>query len=130
MHRRSPVLLHDPSKLARHLFKGWGLSDLPLRAPNEGLLPPYLRHHTFSPKGVAGLSFTARIGRAHSDRARSASKKDGPAAPFTSFRGRAFREQGGQSEVAPSFPQARLFYSLKDSRDCCCGHQSPVGVLP
>jgi hypothetical protein len=26
--------------------------------------------------------------------------------------------------------QARLFYSLKDSRDCCCGHQSPVDALP
>jgi len=25
--------------------------------------------------------------------------------------------------------QARLFYPLKDSRDCWCGHQSSVGVL-
>ena len=102
MHRRSPVLLHDPSKLARHLFKGWGLSDLPLRAPNEGLLPPYLQHHTFSPKGVAGLSFTARIGRAHSDRARSASKKDGPAAPFPSFSGRALSEHKRLTRLPPA----------------------------
>ena len=38
MHRRSPVLPHDPSKLARHLFKGWGLIDLPLRTSDDGLL--------------------------------------------------------------------------------------------
>jgi hypothetical protein len=49
VHRRSPVLLHDPSKLARHLFKGWGLSDLPLRAPNEGFLRhSFQQHHTSS----------------------------------------------------------------------------------
>src|SRR5437870_3769922 len=51
-------------------------------SPGEGLLFPYLHHHTFSPKGVAGLSFTARIGRATFHRARSASKKDGLAAPY------------------------------------------------
>ena len=33
-------------------------------SPGEGLLFPSLHHHTFSPKGVAGLSFTTRIGRA------------------------------------------------------------------
>jgi len=40
--------------------------DFPRRAisPGEGLLFPSLHHHTFSPKGAAGLSFTARIGRA------------------------------------------------------------------
>jgi hypothetical protein len=36
-------------------------------------------------QGVAGLSFTARVERAHSDRARSASKKDGLAVPLSSF---------------------------------------------
>ena len=35
-------------------------------------------------KGVARPSFTARIGRAQFHRARSASKKDGLAAPFPS----------------------------------------------
>ena len=40
--------------------------DFPGRAisPGEDLLFPPLRHHTFSPKGVAKLSFTARIKRA------------------------------------------------------------------
>ena len=37
------------------------------------------------PKGVARLSFTVRIGRALSYRARSASKKDVLAASFPSF---------------------------------------------
>ncbi len=54
-------------------------------SPSEGLLFPSLHHRTFSPKGVAGLSFTARIGRAQFHRARSASKKDGLAAPFHIF---------------------------------------------
>ena len=51
--------------------------DFPGRAisPGEDLLFPPLRHHTFSPKGVAKLSFTARIERAHSHRARSASRR-------------------------------------------------------
>ncbi len=35
------------------------------------------------PKGVVGLSFTARIGRAQFYRARSASKKDGLVAPYS-----------------------------------------------
>jgi hypothetical protein len=30
----------DPSKLARYLFRGWGLIDLLLRASNEGFLKP------------------------------------------------------------------------------------------
>jgi hypothetical protein len=51
----------------------------------EGLLFIFPHHHIFSLKGVAGLSFTVRIGRAPFHRARSASKKDGPAAPFTFF---------------------------------------------
>jgi hypothetical protein len=39
--------------------------DFPGRAssPGEGLLFSSLHHHTFSPRGVAGLSFTARIER-------------------------------------------------------------------
>ena len=40
------------------------------------------------------LSFTARIGRALTHRARSASKKDGLAAPFPSFQARSFSLQG------------------------------------
>jgi hypothetical protein len=61
--------------------------DFPGRAISacEGLLFHSLQHHTFPPKGVAGLSFTARIGRAPFHRARSASKKDSLAAPFISF---------------------------------------------
>ncbi len=71
---------------------------MPLTARVErGPLAPFsATPHILSPKGVAGLSFTARIGRAHSNRARSASKKDGLVAPFLSFRGRAFREHEGQ----------------------------------
>jgi|CXWL01.1.fsa_nt_gi hypothetical protein len=38
--RPSKEATDDPSKLARSLFKGWGLSDLPLRASNEGLRRP------------------------------------------------------------------------------------------
>ena len=53
-------------------------------SPGEGLLFPSLHHHTFSPKGVAGMAFTARIGRAQFHRARSASKKDGLATPSPS----------------------------------------------
>ncbi len=51
--------------------------DFPGRAisPGEDFLFPPLRDHTFSPKGVAKLSFTARIERAHSLRARSASRR-------------------------------------------------------
>ena len=37
---------------------------------------PFSAPSPFSLKGVAGLSFTARIERAHSDRARSESKKE------------------------------------------------------
>ncbi|HEX6824680.1 MAG TPA: hypothetical protein VF077_00075, partial [Nitrospiraceae bacterium] len=38
--RASNEVTDNLSKLARHLFKGWGLIDLPLRASNEGLLRP------------------------------------------------------------------------------------------
>ena len=54
---------------------GAASSDSQLRTSNEGLLLPSLYRHTFLLKGVAGLSFTARIGRAPFHRARSASKK-------------------------------------------------------
>jgi hypothetical protein len=78
----------DPSnKLSQSCLPRGRLVDLSLRASNEFLLLPSLQHHTFSPKGVARLSFTARIGRAQFYRARSASKKDGLTAPFTSFLG-------------------------------------------
>ena len=53
-------------------------------SPGEGLLLRSLYYHTFSLKGVAGLSFPARIERTQFHRARSASKKDGLAAPFLS----------------------------------------------
>ena len=72
--------------------------------PCEGLLLPSLGHHTFSPnKEVAGLSFTACIGRAPFHRARSASKKDGLATPFPSFGGRALREHRRSSGSIPSY---------------------------
>jgi hypothetical protein len=70
-------------------------------SPGEGFLVPTLHHHTFSSKGVAGLSFTARIGRAPFHRARSVSKKDGLATPFTSFLGRVLREQRGLTRPSP-----------------------------
>ena len=102
MHELSPPLFHfqgQPSRssIARVerntcslqacllYLQGWRLIDLPLRASNEGFLFSFSHRHHFSLKGVAGLSFTARIERAHSDRARSESKKDGPAAPFIFF---------------------------------------------
>jgi hypothetical protein len=53
---------------------GW-LGSSPLLASDEGLLYPFLHHHASSPKGVARLSFTARIERTQFHRARSASKK-------------------------------------------------------
>jgi len=52
------------------------------RASNHLALPSSL---VFLQGGVARLSFTARIGRAPFHRARSASKKDGLAAPFSLF---------------------------------------------
>ncbi len=81
---------------------------MPLTARVErGFLVPPPRCHALSLKGVAGLSFTARIGRAHSDCARSASKKDGLAAPFTSVRGRALREH----RKIPQLPSLSLLRS-------------------
>ncbi|MEK7237415.1 MAG: hypothetical protein AAB242_12370, partial [Nitrospirota bacterium] len=47
-------------------------------------------------------SFTARIGRAPFHRARSASKKDGLAAPLSPFGGRALREHRRSSASIPS----------------------------
>ena len=84
------------------LPSGGDLVDLSLCASNEGLFLPALQHRTFSLKGVAGLSFTARIGRAPFHRARSASKKDGLAAPFRSFSGRALREHKRLTRLPPS----------------------------
>jgi hypothetical protein len=45
------------------LFQGWfDLSSC--TSVQRGSLAAFSQHLTFSPKGVAGLSFTARIGRA------------------------------------------------------------------
>ncbi len=42
-------------------------------------------HHTYSPKQVDRLSFTARSEEAYSDHAASASKKDGLAFPVSPY---------------------------------------------
>jgi hypothetical protein len=63
---------------------------------------------TSSRKGVARSSFTARIERAPLYRARSASKKDGLAAPCSHFSGRALREQRGR----PHRPLCPLIHKL------------------
>ena len=80
---------------------GAASSDPQLRASNEGLLLPPLYRHTFSLKGVAGLAFTARIGRAPFHRARSASKKDGLVIPYPLLR---------SSLVSPSRNGARDWF--------------------
>ena len=90
------TIINGPSKLARiSLYRAaWpildcarpifslegGLDGLPLRVSNEGLLRPRVaRAHPNSLHPSLGerprLPFTARIERAHSYRARSASKK-------------------------------------------------------
>jgi hypothetical protein len=75
-----------PSKLARFSPYEDGLIGLPLHALHEHRSPPAcLFNPISSPRGVARLSFTARIEGAHSDRAASASKKDGLAAPLPPF---------------------------------------------
>ena len=51
-----------------------------LGSTTRRFLPPDSPHHAL--RGTARLSFTARIEGAHSDRAASASKKDGLAAPL------------------------------------------------
>ena len=94
--------MHARSKFARRSSSG-GDPGMPLtarveRRPLAGFSATPL---ILSSKGVARLSFTARIGRAHSDCVRSASKKDGLAAPFTSFRGRAFREHKRSTRLPP-----------------------------
>jgi hypothetical protein len=81
---------------SHRLSQEGGLFGLPLRASNEGLLRPRVARAggqqailplfssppTSLSRGVARLSFTARIERAQVHRARSASKKDGLAAPL------------------------------------------------
>ena len=56
-------------------------------AQKEQRFPQRLRslvsYHTFSPKGLDRLSFTARIEGAYSDHAASASKKEGLAFPVS-----------------------------------------------
>ena len=90
-HQATVVYPNDPSKLARPFSsREGGLFGLPLRASNEHLpsvrvaraqeanRPPSHSSH-FPPLRPQGewprLPFTARIGRAPSERARSASKK-------------------------------------------------------
>jgi hypothetical protein len=70
------------------------MRSFPTARVHRGLLFSSPHYHTFSPGGVAGLSFTARIGRAQLHRARSASKKDGLAAPPSLLRPRVARAQG------------------------------------
>ena len=57
---------NSSSKLARCLFKGWGLIDLPLRASNEGLLRPrvaraqkIIRLHPLLCSGSTGPTWVA-----------------------------------------------------------------------
>jgi hypothetical protein len=61
----------------------------------------------FALRGAVRLSFTARIEGAHSDRAASASKKDGLAAPLPPFRGRALHEHRRASSL-PSHAPSKL----------------------
>ncbi len=81
---------------SRVISQGWGLIDLPLRASFSPAHPlarrdvPLARARAsrvppFALRGAVRLSFTARIEGAHSDRAASASKKDGLAAPLPPF---------------------------------------------
>ena len=79
---RTPLLASSGHRPSTFSLKG-GRDGLPLRVSNEDPLFPFQHYHTFAPKGVTRLSFTARVGRAHSDRARSASKKDGLVAPYS-----------------------------------------------
>jgi hypothetical protein len=67
--------------------------------PSNEALPIDFPH--FALRGAARLSFTARIEGAHSDRAASASKKDGLAVPLSPFSGRAFREHRTYVGVIP-----------------------------
>ena len=78
---RAPNEINAPSKLARSL-SGMRADGSSTARVQRGLSVSFSHHHNFSLKGVAGLSFTARIGRAPFHRARSASKKDGSAAPY------------------------------------------------
>ena len=94
-----PAVSPLPFQACSFSLQGWGLTDLPLRASNEGLLrprvaraqkinrppsPPLLREQGISMSVIpplshredgAGLPSTARVGRAHSYCARSASKE-------------------------------------------------------
>jgi hypothetical protein len=61
--------------------------------PSNEALPIDFPH--FALRGAARLSFTARIEGAHSDRAASASKKDGLAIPAYPFQARSFLSPAG-----------------------------------
>ncbi len=89
--RRSSFNCILPARL-HCLSQEGGLFGLPLRASNEHLpsvrVPRAQEAHSILPffptfpLGIARLSFTARIERAQFHPARSASKKDGLAAPL------------------------------------------------
>ena len=83
------VEYHSPMHPVLPPLQGW--RDPFPTAPVEGgpLQGPrsfqWLVHCPLSLKGAAASAFTARMGRAHPDRARPASKKDGAAAPSQHF---------------------------------------------
>ncbi len=93
---------NSSSKLARCLFKGWGLIDLPLRASNEGLLRPrvaraqkIIRLHPLLCSGSTGPTWVAIQ---ESPISHTALKRSGQAALYcahrtSTFRSCAFREQ-------------------------------------
>ena len=97
------LAIDDPSKLARYL-QGGGYGSPNCAQPSHppthwhaemchepGRGPSDFPH--FALGGAARLSFTARIEGAHSDRAASASKKDGLAVPPPFLRPRVARAQ-------------------------------------
>ena len=78
-----PVLSTSSTRLTLRLLR----NQFPKTCyePERGPSVSFSAHHAFSPKGVAGLSFTARIERAQLHRARSARKKDSLAAPCSTL---------------------------------------------
>jgi len=97
-HRATLIHLIDPSELVCFSSLGRARMLVYVRPSNEAL-PIDFPH--FALRGAARLSFTARIEGAHSDRAASASKKDGLAVPLPPFSGRAFREHRTNVGVLP-----------------------------
>ena len=85
-------LIYAPSELARDTLQRGAWIGPNVRASNEAL-PIDFPHSAL--RGAARLSFTARIEGAHSDRAASASKKDGLAVPLPPFQARSFSLRDG-----------------------------------